>query len=330
MCKFIVSPVVVFLFLFLWQYDQDVFTSLIAVNFPTNISKQDLRALFKRSNIVLFGRKFVYYRGAGAGKKDIKVHIYPGGMAELLTAASKKRMGAYKEGLSVQAPPEHTAWSERLVAAAINKESITGFQVRIESILENGETSVQEIHVKPTLHDLGSNALTMDQGAMPSTGASSSIAIASHPAIACKREVQDDKVLVWNKKLKASPSVMIDVEVELEEDDDNTHSPVIKKESLVDAKHKSTGMIPSTSASASTTPWDRVMTTSANVIIDLDDGEDVGVVGYGVHPEASASQHEDEHMNMDELLQDLLAVGDVGSVDDEVAAVGVGVPMESD
>ena len=131
---------------------QDIFISLIAVNFPSNVSKQNLRALFKQSNIVLFGRKFAYYHSAGACKNDTKVYVNPGDMGELLTAAaSKKRMGAYKEGLAVQAPPEHTAWLESLVAVAISNEPIIGFQVRLESVLEKGEASMQEIHVKPTL-----------------------------------------------------------------------------------------------------------------------------------------------------------------------------------
>ena len=145
-----------------------------------------------------------------------------------------------------------------------------------------------------------------------------------------KQETQDDMTPVWNKKIKATTSVLIDVKVELGEDGGNIPAPVIKTESLLDARHNSSEMVPSTSASASTTPWARATVTSDNVVVIGLDDDDIDVVGHNANPEDVVSQLGDEHLNADELLGDLVAVGGTASVADVIAAAGVCEPMESD
>ena len=241
---------------------------MISINFPPNTAKQDLRALYKRSNIVVFGKKYVYYRAAGAAKKDVLVHIYPDGVQELLATSCKSRMSAYKQGHEVKAPIEDVAWSERLVAASINNEKITGFEVRGEYFVEGGETVFREVHIKPSLLDIGADVQrpSMPSGSNTSVSLSSTIACkTNNPGstiglMPCKSEQTSQSTSRWSKKLSKKGIVMVDLDIDSENQTSEAMTAKVKKEPT------------STSAAgASTSSWERPILSTPTAAIDLDD-----------------------------------------------------------
>ena len=70
--------------------------SLVGINFPVGMVNQDLKALFKRSHMVVFGRNFAYHRSPGADEHEARAIHYPLGERDLLAPACKERMNRYK------------------------------------------------------------------------------------------------------------------------------------------------------------------------------------------------------------------------------------------
>ena len=241
---------------------------MISINFPPNTAKQDLRALYKRSNIVVFGKKHVYYRAAGAAKKDVLVHIYPDGVHELLATSCKPRMSAYKQGHDVKAPIEDVAWSERLVAASINNEKITGFEVRGEYVVEGGETVFHEVHIKPSLLDMGADVQrpSMSSGSNAAVALPSTIACkANNPGsttglVPCKAEQSSQSTSTWSKKLNNKGVVMVDLDIDSEDQSNKTMAAKVKTEPTFTSV-----------AGASTSSWERPILSTPTAVIDLDD-----------------------------------------------------------
>ena len=160
-------------------------------------------------------------------------------------------MSAYKQGHDVKAPIEDVAWSERLVAASINNEKITGFEVRGEYVVEGGETVFHEAHIKSSLLDISAD---VQRPSMPS-GSNTAVALPS--TIACKannpgstirlcHEQTSQSTSTWSKKLNNKGVVMVDLDIDSEDQTNKAMTTKVKNEPT------STSV-----AGASTSSWER-------------------------------------------------------------------------
>ena len=89
------------------------FVSMIAPTFHKDFSPEDVVSFLKRTHIVLFSEKWVYYRRAGTDPVGVPRIPYPGGEKDLLTPESKEAYGMYRKGRPFERPAytEDMTWA---------------------------------------------------------------------------------------------------------------------------------------------------------------------------------------------------------------------------
>ena len=102
---------------------------LLQGTFNQHAHEEDVMALLKRANVVIFGRKAVYFRPANPNAVAVKVFHYPEEKDQnLLSDDVTDRMAAYKKGRKVQAPIEDAAWALAFTTRCFNQKKVTGFK----------------------------------------------------------------------------------------------------------------------------------------------------------------------------------------------------------
>ena len=108
--------------------DHDQFLKLISSTFNSSIKKEDLMAVLKRVNVVVFGHLRVYVRKASEKPIYINTVEYDTvGGRDLLVPDCKSRIRAHKRGQDPELPSEHQAWSVRFINAVMAGEELKGF-----------------------------------------------------------------------------------------------------------------------------------------------------------------------------------------------------------
>eukprot|EP00971_Amphidinium_carterae_P312822 6217094-Amphidinium_carterae.1 len=88
--------------------DLPKFMELLSPCFPPNSNVEDVKAVLKWSNVVIFGNHQVLLRVADSKGMDTsaKVVYYVDGVKDLLTLDVKPRFSAYKDGKAWERPEE--------------------------------------------------------------------------------------------------------------------------------------------------------------------------------------------------------------------------------
>eukprot|EP00971_Amphidinium_carterae_P122536 2426145-Amphidinium_carterae.1 len=117
--------------------DLPKFMELLSPCFPPNSNVEDVKAVLKRSNVVIFGNHQVLLRVADSKGLDLpaKVVHYVDGVKDLLSPDVKPRFSAYKDGKPWERPEEDVEWSINFIRASFDevaaKEAASGFVTRI-------------------------------------------------------------------------------------------------------------------------------------------------------------------------------------------------------
>ena len=158
---------------------------LIVGTFSAGAHEEDIRALLKRANVVIFGRSHVYYRAADAGRVPIKVIQYLDvNEPSLFTSDMHARMSSYKKGKKIPPPAEDVQWALTFTMRCMAELNVTGFKYDIDWEM-GAKPKVKE--VKPSLDSLleglpGSTPAYVPGQAASSGGQSSSAIPMAQPA----------------------------------------------------------------------------------------------------------------------------------------------------
>ena len=82
---------------------------LLQGTFSQHAHEEDILALLKRTNVVIFGRKAISFRPANPNSAAMKVLHYPDEKDNNLSDDVAERMSVYKKGRKAQAPIEDAA-----------------------------------------------------------------------------------------------------------------------------------------------------------------------------------------------------------------------------
>ena len=124
---------------------------LLGGTFSPTTHEEDVLALMKRANVVIFGRRAVYLRKACPEPSKAKVIHYPElDDRNLLTSDMTERMRAYRKGKKVTPPEDDVEWSLAFTKRCMYELPVTGF--KYEVVHGVGKPTVRE--VKPTLETL--------------------------------------------------------------------------------------------------------------------------------------------------------------------------------
>ena len=127
---------------------------LLQGTFNANAHEEDILALLKRSNVIVFGRKAVYFRQANPVPCAVKVLHYPEEKdTNLLSDEVSDRMAAYKQGKKIAAPVDDAQWALSFATKCIYQQEVTGFKYEVAW---GDEASLRPKikEVKPSIEDL--------------------------------------------------------------------------------------------------------------------------------------------------------------------------------
>eukprot|EP00971_Amphidinium_carterae_P158171 3135491-Amphidinium_carterae.1 len=71
---------------------------MVAPTFSSTFSREDVVAVLKRSNLVIFGKTYVYVRPSVVGEYPVSAFSYPGGDRDLLDDEKKVNLRLFRSG----------------------------------------------------------------------------------------------------------------------------------------------------------------------------------------------------------------------------------------
>ena len=160
---------------YLKAIDHGTFMRIIAGTFDPAAHEEDILALLKRANMVVFGRRAVYFRPACPTVSHANVIRYPDANDQgLLTGDMSIRMSSYKKGKKVTPPPDDTKWSLMFATRCMRELPVTGFRYEIEHDM-TGDKKPEVKEVKPTIESMEVGLNTEAPAYIPGAPASSGV-----------------------------------------------------------------------------------------------------------------------------------------------------------
>ena len=157
----------------LTKIGHDNFMELLQGTFNPSSHGEDILALLKRANVVIFGRQAVYFRAASPEVTGVQVVHYPEAKDyNLLSNEVGDRMSAYKKGKKVSAPSEDVDWSTAFVNCCMCQKDVVGFRYEVVHG-EDVSFKPQVKEVKPTLESMTVPSADDTPGYIPGMAASS-------------------------------------------------------------------------------------------------------------------------------------------------------------
>eukprot|EP00971_Amphidinium_carterae_P127508 2526439-Amphidinium_carterae.2 len=160
---------------------------LLSPCFPANSNFEDVRAVLKQTNVVVFGNYQVLLRLADPKGLDgpAKVIQYVDGIKikDLISPKAKPRFGEYKRGSTWERSEEDVEWSVNFIKAALSNDDVSNVQAGGEAIAPGFLSQPMDL-----------------QEPMPAPGASSS----EGGLTAVEQEPHDRTA--WNRKLRSMDS----------------------------------------------------------------------------------------------------------------------------
>ena len=217
----------------------ETFMELLQGTFNANAHEEDILALLKRSNVIVFGRKAVYFRRVNPVPCAVKVLHYPDEKDNnLLSDEVSDRMAAYKQGKKIGAPVDDAQWALAFATKCIYQQEVTGFKYEVAW---GDEASLRPKikEVKPSIADLSigiADPLTVPEAEPMKATPNAEQAPAYQPGVAASSgdnnragELQQPEVAVPATTSKEDINITGHVDVKVEPPSTDAASPSKKR-----------------------------------------------------------------------------------------------------
>eukprot|EP00971_Amphidinium_carterae_P190723 3784880-Amphidinium_carterae.1 len=193
---------------------------LLSPCFPSNSNVEDVRAVLRRTNVVLFGHHQVMIRLADGNATPAKIIPYGASIQELIIPEAKDRFGSYKKGQPwTSRPEEDVEWSINFIRVALDKkksnELSAGF---VTTIIHNAFTDEPPVRkeLKPLLKGFLSQPMDLDEPFPLSAPADPAAAASTESNVTNSgvrvREEPNERT-AWKRSLRSmSASTVIDLD----------------------------------------------------------------------------------------------------------------------